>query len=92
MLIAADNEAQFLEIFSQSIIEGGEDYLINDGNADGVFATEDSGRSFITTYTLEASVNELDVIKYDGDHLFIAPSRSMDCCFVIEEFSQVTTD
>ena len=39
LLIAADNEAQFLEIFSQSIIEDGEDYLNNDGNADVVFAT-----------------------------------------------------
>lgn len=92
LLIAADNEAQFLEIFSRSIIEDGEDYLNNDGNADVVFATEDSGRSFTTTYTLEASVDEHDVVKYDGDHLFIAPSRSMDCCFVMEDFSRVAND
>ena len=48
--------------------------------------------SFTTTYTLEASVDEHDVVKYDGDHLFIAPSRSMDCCFVMEAISPVASD
>ena len=37
------------------------------------------------TYTLEANVDEHDFVKYDGDHLFIAPSRGMDCCFILED-------
>ena len=46
-----------------------------------------SGNSFTTTYTLEAAIDEHDFVKYDGNHLFIAPSYSMidDCCFIFEE-------
>jgi len=46
-----------------------------------------SGESFTTTYTLEASIDEHDFVKYDGQHLFIAPSYSLydDCCFVFNE-------
>ncbi|MDG1694012.1 MAG: beta-propeller domain-containing protein [Porticoccaceae bacterium] len=45
------------------------------------------GESFTTTYTLEKTIDEHDFVKYDGDHLFIAPSYSMhdDCCFIINE-------
>ena len=41
--------------------------------------------SFTTTYTLEANVDEYDVVKYNGSQLFIAPSRGMDCCVVFED-------
>ena len=44
-----------------------------------------SSRSFTTTYTLERGIDEHDAVKYDGSHLFIAPSRSMDCCFIIDD-------
>jgi uncharacterized secreted protein with C-terminal beta-propeller domain len=86
LLVSAENDAQFLDVFSLSIIEDGEDYLNKRSTistADITGTAEVSGPSFTTTYTLEASVDEHDVVKYDGDHLFIAPSRSMDCCFVI---------
>jgi uncharacterized secreted protein with C-terminal beta-propeller domain len=45
-----------------------------------------SGESFTTTYTLEEGVDEHDFVKYDGSHLFIAPSYSLydDCCFIFE--------
>jgi uncharacterized secreted protein with C-terminal beta-propeller domain len=49
---------------------------------------EDGGgdESFTTTYTLEEGVDEHDFVKYDGSHLFIAPSYSLydDCCFMFE--------
>jgi uncharacterized secreted protein with C-terminal beta-propeller domain len=54
-------------------------------------ASDDSGSSFTTTYTLEANVDEHDYVKYDGNHLFIAPSRSLDCCFIIDDIS-IETD
>ena len=95
LLVSAENDAQFLDVFSLSIIEDGEDYLNKRSTiptADITGTAEVSGPSFTTTYTLEASVDEHDVVKYDGDHLFIAPSRSMDCCFVMEAISPVTTD
>ena len=46
-----------------------------------------------TTYTQEASVDEHDTVKYDGRHLYIAPSRSMRCCFIFEPaLDDVATD
>ena len=46
-------------------------------------ADDSSARSFSVTYTAENSVDEYDAVKYDGEYLFIAPSRSMDCCVVL---------
>jgi len=40
---------------------------------------------FTATYNLEAGVDEHDYVKYDGEHIFIAPSRSMGCCFILED-------
>lgn len=48
-------------------------------------ASTSADSSFSTTYTLESSVDEHDVVKYDGKHLFIAPSRGMDCCMIITD-------
>ncbi len=46
-------------------------------------ASADGTAGFSTTYTLEADVDEYDIVKYDGSTLAIAPSRS-GCCFVVE--------
>ena len=53
-----------------------------------------SDSSFTTTYTLEASIDEHDFVKYDGDsnHLFIAPSRGMDCCFIVDDIQLAVED
>lgn len=40
------------------------------------------GGGFSGTYTLEARVDEADTVRYDGQHLFVAPQRFMSCCFV----------
>jgi uncharacterized secreted protein with C-terminal beta-propeller domain len=52
----------------------------------GADASGAGGESFTTTYTLEEGVDEHDFVKYDGSHLFIAPSYSLydDCCFIFE--------
>ena len=42
-----------------------------------------SNSGFSTTYTLESSVDEYDIVKYNGSILALAPSRS-GCCYVIE--------
>ncbi len=42
----------------------------------------DSKSGYSTTYTLEADVDEFDVLKYDGDHLYIAPTLQARCCFI----------
>ena len=47
--------------------------------------TGSSGGGYTTTYTQEASVDEHDVVKYDGSRLFIAPTRSLSCCFIVDD-------
>jgi len=47
--------------------------------------TSTTGSGFTTTYTQEASVDEHDVVKYDGNRLFIAPTRSLSCCFIVDD-------
>lgn len=43
-----------------------------------------SRENFTTTYTLEQNVDEFDVVKYDGDHMYIAPQRGYyGCCFIL---------
>jgi hypothetical protein len=39
--------------------------------------------NFSGTYTQEADVDELDVVRYDGEHLFVAPQRFFHCCYVL---------
>ncbi|MEM7690913.1 MAG: beta-propeller domain-containing protein [Pseudomonadota bacterium] len=39
---------------------------------------------FSTTYRLEEAVDELDIVKYDGQRLFVAPTRGGACCFEVE--------
>ena len=90
LLVFAEDEQQFLDVVSQAIVEFGENYLNAEERA--FAAVEDTGQSYTTTYTLEASVDEHDVVKYNGEHLFIAPSRSMDCCFILRDAIPSTSD
>ena len=39
--------------------------------------------NFTGTYTQELNVDELDVVRYDGNHLFVAPRRYFRCCFIL---------
>jgi uncharacterized secreted protein with C-terminal beta-propeller domain len=39
--------------------------------------------SFTGTYTQEANVDEADPVRYDGEHLYVAPRRFFRCCFIL---------
>ncbi len=43
-------------------------------------APEPAG-NFTGTYTQEKNVDEFDVVRYDGEHLYVAPRRLFHCCF-----------
>ncbi len=47
-------------------------------------STEGTGGGFSTTYTVDDTVDEHDIVKYDGTVLAVAPSRSA-CCFILED-------
>lgn len=40
--------------------------------------------NFTGTYTQELNVDELDAVRYDGEHLFVAPRRYVHCCFILD--------
>lgn len=44
-------------------------------------AADGGGGNFTGTYTVERDVDEMDVVKYDGDHLYIVPTLQNRCCF-----------
>ena len=44
-----------------------------------------SPTDFSTTYTVEASVDEFDRVKYNGSHLFIASELRAPCCEILPE-------
>ena len=46
-------------------------------------AAQDS--NFTGTYTQELNVDELDAVRYDGEHLFVAPRRYFHCCFILAD-------
>lgn len=50
-------------------------------------AAEDA--NFTGTYTQEIDVDEMDVVRYDGDHLYVAPRRFFGCCYILAEADAV---
>jgi uncharacterized secreted protein with C-terminal beta-propeller domain len=39
--------------------------------------------NFSGTYTQELAVDELDKVRYDGEHIYIAPERYTYCCWIM---------
>ena len=87
LLISVSSDSQLLESirtgFKNKLAQSAQPRAFAATSAD----TESSsgGGSYTTTYTLETSVDEHDYVKYDGTHLYIAPTRSLDCCFILED-------
>lgn len=41
--------------------------------------------NFTGTYTQETNVDEFDAVRYDGEHLYVAPRRYYGCCYILAE-------
>lgn len=94
LLTNSKSESQLLATFRAAYANAMDSAERDQGIA--VAATADASasgaNSFSVTYTAEASVDEHDAVKFDGEYLYVAPSRSMDCCFVMEAGTAVTSD
>jgi len=93
LLVPVETQEQLVNSFRQGFtqtIAATDLVAVDDGAVQAPLAEASgdsaSSRSFTTTYTLERGIDEHDAVKYDGSHLFIAPSRSMDCCFIVDDF------
>lgn len=51
-----------------------------------------AGGNYTGTYTQELNVDELDAVRYDGEHLFVAPRRYFHCCFILEDTGAPTIE
>lgn len=63
------------------------DALASDASATGGAAPG----NFSGTYTQEVNVDEFDAVRYDGNHLYIAPRRFANCCFFAAGDGAVST-
>ena len=92
VLIPVSSDSQLLESirtgFKTKLAANTQPRVLAAASADS--ESSSGGGSYTTTYTLEASVDEHDYVKYDGTHLYIAPTRSLDCCFILEDDSDST--
>ncbi|MEX1665951.1 beta-propeller domain-containing protein [Zhongshania arctica] len=84
LLRAVSSEAEFVTHFKTL-------YTQNNGNdqvsaapqaSEGAAANDGSSGGYSSTYTLENNVDEFDVLKYDGDFLYIVPTLQQNCCFI----------
>ena len=60
--------------------------------ADTVATAKAAEGNFTGTYTQELNVDELDAVRYDGGHLYIAPRRFYRCCFIRAEAGELAGD
>ena len=60
--------------------------------ADAAAAVSAGQGNYTGTYTQEANVDELDAVRYDGDHLYVAPRRYWHCCFILAEAGAAVDD
>lgn len=91
LLKAASANTSAADLFSEAFNRSTTDAALAVGaplaEAAADSAVDTSSTNFSTTYTQESDVDEYDAVKYDGTHLFIAPSHSMNCCFVVDDIA-----
>ncbi len=88
MLSKAQTSANFEAAVKQGLrqqsgIERNE-VLLDASAIDTTANTNTSAQDFTLTYTLEANVDEADVVKYTGDLLLVAQRNDSVCCFPVD--------
>ena len=85
LLISVETEEQLLESIRTGFKMALAKNTLSRALTESLSGDSQVSGGYTTTYTLEASVDEHDYVKYDGNHLFIAPTRGLDCCFIVNE-------
>ena len=85
LLISVETEEQLLESIRTGFKMALAKNTLSRALTESTSGDSQVSGGYTTTYTLEASVDEHDYVKYDGNHLFIAPTRGLDCCFIVNE-------
>ena len=72
----------------EALLKGGLTAMANPEQlavADTAASTSAGTGNYTGTYTQEMNVDELDAVRYDGEHLYVAPRRYFHCCFILAE-------
>ncbi len=86
MLSKAETSAQFEAAVKQGLRAqlgnslAGLDIEFSDGAPVALSNTDANSMRFTQTYTLEANVDEADIVKYTGDLLLVARDGGFSCC------------
>jgi uncharacterized secreted protein with C-terminal beta-propeller domain len=87
LLRAVNNDQEFVDqfraVYIKPVTENKNLQPVSEANASAGDGGSTGGHS--TTYTLEEDVDEFDVLKYDGDYLYIAPTLQSRCCFIAQD-------
>ena len=91
ILTSTNSADQFIDAYRHALNNAGQAVTLR---MEVAMAADSSVAStgFTTTYTQEANVDEHDVVKYDGEYLFIAPAGQSGCCFVANDGLTATSD
>jgi len=81
-LIALNSEADLIN-YLRSAIDDARSEISSTAATLESSGDSSSSNTFTTTYTMEVGIDEHDVMKYNGSLLVTAPSRSIDCCFIL---------
>lgn len=85
LLRAVSSEAEFVTRFKASYTQSNrsdQNLAAPQASEEGAAANDGSSGGYSSTYTLENNVDEFDVLKYDGEFLYIVPTLQQTCCFI----------
>ena len=85
LLRAAASDAELFDSLTEGFTQVSDDQVAPLG-ATPVLARAEADGGFSTTYTQESGVDEFDIVKYDGEFMYLAPTQGhLDCCFIAAE-------
>ena len=83
MLAAVQNDAELLDSLIKGFTQARGTAQPEAGATPAEDAAAQVSAGVSTTYTQERNVDEFDVVKYDGEFMYIAPMRGfIGCCFL----------
>lgn len=56
--------------------------------SDSINSESTGGKSYSETNTQESGVDEADIVKYDGDYIYIAERNNIPCCWIDRGFPE----
>lgn len=92
MLRAVSSEEEFVTRFKAAYTQTNRSEQDLSAPQEGAATDSESSNGYSSTYALENKVDEFDVLKYDGDYLYIVPTIQQTCCFISQSDASFAND